>query len=128
MEFPAVMDPLVDIVKMCLERFVQWNVDHEWIGSKSLLLVTPGEGLDAKAIELADTIGFDVATMKVIIYSIVSYMCTMYVIYASRISSYSVRASSWKALLLFSRIKCKRIYCTQRQEDIDQQRVNPGEA
>lgn len=59
------MHPVMDVVKAGLSRFVTWNEEHEWIGSKSLLLVTPGEGLDAKALELADTIGFDAATMKV---------------------------------------------------------------
>lgn len=68
-QFPAFMHQVVDLVEIWLERFVQWNVEHEWIGSKSLLLVTPGEGLDAKAIELADAISFDVATMKVAMYT-----------------------------------------------------------
>lgn len=60
-----VMSPIVEFVKILLERFVQWNVDHEWLARKSLLLVSPGEGLDAKALELADTIGFEADSMKV---------------------------------------------------------------
>lgn len=61
------MSPVVEFVKILLERFVQWNVDHEWIARKSLLLVSPGEGLDAKALELADAIGFEADSMKVMI-------------------------------------------------------------
>lgn len=65
MEVPGVLSPVVDFARVALDKFVAWNVDHEWIGSKSLLLVSPGEGLDAKALELADAIGFDAGTMKV---------------------------------------------------------------
>ena len=59
------MSPIIDTGKLALERFVQWNVDNEWIASKTLLLVSPGQGLDAKALELADTIGFEADSMKV---------------------------------------------------------------
>lgn len=65
MDSSGVMDTIAAQVMVWLDKFVQWNVDHEWIGSKSLFLVTPGQGLDAIAIDLADTIGFDLATMKV---------------------------------------------------------------
>lgn len=61
------MSPAVEFVNILLERFVQWNVDHEWLARKSLLLVSPGEGLDAKALELADIIGFEADSMKVMI-------------------------------------------------------------
>lgn len=67
MEITAAMSPTVDLVKLWLDKFVQWNMDHEWIGTQSLIFVTPGEGLDARALELADTIGFDAPTMKVCI-------------------------------------------------------------
>lgn len=65
------MSPVVALVKVWLDKFVQWNMDHEWIGSQSLVFVTPGEGLDAKALELADKIGFAADTMKVYV---VGYM------------------------------------------------------
>lgn len=48
-----------------MEVFVRVCTEYEWVGRKSLFLVSPGEGLDAKALELADTIGFDAGTMKV---------------------------------------------------------------
>lgn len=67
MPFPEVMSPVVEFVEIYLDKFVQWNVDHEWIGSQSLVFVTPGQGLDAKALELADLIGLDAGTMKVFI-------------------------------------------------------------
>lgn len=57
--------PVVDAGKAMLERLVLWSAEQEWIVSKTLVFVTPGVGLDAKAIELADSIGFDVGTMKV---------------------------------------------------------------
>lgn len=65
MQLPEAMSPVLDMANAAMEWFVRWNVEHEWIGSKSLLLVSPGEGLDAKALELADSIGFDAGTMKV---------------------------------------------------------------
>ena len=57
--------PVVDAGKAMLERLVLWSAEQDWIISKTLVFVTPGVGLDAKAIELADSIGFDVGTMKV---------------------------------------------------------------
>lgn len=65
MEVPNAMLPVVDAGKAMLERLVLWSAEQDWIVSKTLVFVTPGVGLDAKAIELADSIGFDVGTMKV---------------------------------------------------------------
>lgn len=62
------MLPVVDAGKAMLERLVLWSAEQDWIVSKTLVFVTPGVGLDAKAIELADSIGFDVGTMKVRLY------------------------------------------------------------
>lgn len=75
MQIPGAMSPVTDLLGAALDKFVAWNVDHEWIGSKSLLLVSPGEGLDAKALELADTIGLDVGTMKVCLFGLLSWAC-----------------------------------------------------
>ena len=59
------LSPLVDVATAAMESFVTWAQEHEWICRKSLFLVTPGEGLDSKALELADTISLDAGTMKV---------------------------------------------------------------
>ena len=59
------LSPLVDVATAAMESFVAWAQEHEWICRKSLFLVTPGEGLDAKALELADSISLDAGTMKV---------------------------------------------------------------
>ncbi|CAM9628376.1 unnamed protein product [Ascophyllum nodosum] len=67
------MSPIIDTGKLALERFVQWNVDNEWIASKTLLLVSPGQGLDAKALELADTIGFEADSMKYVLLLLAAY-------------------------------------------------------
>ncbi|CBJ26621.1 acyltransferase [Ectocarpus siliculosus] len=56
-----------------MESFVSWCQEHEWIASKSLFLVTPGEGLDAKALELADTIQLDAGTMKYVLLLLAAY-------------------------------------------------------
>lgn len=68
MEVPDMVLPVVDAGKAMLERLVLWSAEQDWIVSKTLFFVTPGVGLDAKAIELADSIGFDVGTMKVRLY------------------------------------------------------------
>lgn len=75
MQIPGAMSPVTDFLGASLDKFVAWNVDHEWIGSKSLLLVSPGEGLDAKALELADTVGLDAGTMKVCLFRLLSWAC-----------------------------------------------------
>lgn len=63
---PETLSPVMDMMTVWLDKFVQWNMDHEWIGTQSLVFVTPGKGLDAKALELADTVGLDAGTLKVI--------------------------------------------------------------
>lgn len=65
MSATEMLSPLVDLATAGMESFVAWAQEHEWICRKSLFLVTPGEGLDAKALELADTISLDAGTMKV---------------------------------------------------------------
>lgn len=65
MQMPEVLSPVLDLGNAVMGRFVQLMVQNEWIGRSSLVLVTPGEGLDAKAFELADTVGLDVGTLKV---------------------------------------------------------------
>lgn len=65
MSATEMISPLLDVATAAMESFVAWAQEHEWICRKSLFLVTPGEGLDAKALELADTIGLDAGTMKV---------------------------------------------------------------
>lgn len=57
--------PVVNAGKAMMERLVLWSAEQEYIVKKSLVFVTPGVGLDAAAIDLADSIGFDVGTMKV---------------------------------------------------------------
>lgn len=75
MQIPGAISPVMDFLGAVLDKFVAWNVDHEWVGSKSLLLVSPGEGLDAKALELADTVGLDAGTMKVCLFRLLSWAC-----------------------------------------------------
>lgn len=67
------MLPVVDAGKAMLERLVLWSAEQDWIVSKTLVFVTPGVGLDAKAIELADSIGFDVGTMKYVLLLLAAY-------------------------------------------------------
>ncbi|CAN0536302.1 unnamed protein product, partial [Ectocarpus sp. 8 AP-2014] len=62
MQVPEVLSPVLGVATAAMESFVSWCQEHEWIASKSLFLVTPGEGLDAKALELADTIQLDAGT------------------------------------------------------------------
>lgn len=59
------LSPLAEFVAAAMKSFVSWAQAQEWICSKTLFLVTPGEGLDAKAIELADAAGLDSGTFKV---------------------------------------------------------------
>lgn len=59
------LSPVLDVGKAAMETFVGWCREYEWISSKSLFLVTPGEGLDGKALELADSVGLDAGTLKV---------------------------------------------------------------
>lgn len=68
MPMPEMLSPLLDVATAAMESFVSWTQEHEWIASKSLFLVNPGQGLDAKALELANSIGLDAGTMKVCVY------------------------------------------------------------
>lgn len=65
MPVSEMLSPLLDVATAAMESFVSWTQEHEWIARKSLFLVNPGEGLDAKALELADSINLDAGTMKV---------------------------------------------------------------
>lgn len=65
MTVSEMLSPLTGFATVAMEGFVTWAQEHEWICSKSLFLVSPGEGLDGKAIELADTAGLDAGTFKV---------------------------------------------------------------
>lgn len=65
MSATEMLSPLTDLATAAMESFVSWAQEHEWICRKSLFLVTPGEGLDAKALELAENISLDAGTMKV---------------------------------------------------------------
>lgn len=65
MSVPEMLLPLTDVVTAVMDGFVSWAQEHEWIWSKSLFLVTPGQGLDAKVVELADSVGVDAGTFKV---------------------------------------------------------------
>eukprot|EP00904_Undaria_pinnatifida_P005433 jgi/Undpi1/2019/HiC_scaffold_12.g05405.m1 len=56
-----------------MERLVLWSAEQEYIVKKSLVFVTPGVGLDAAAIDLADSIGFDVGTMKYVLLLLAAY-------------------------------------------------------
>eukprot|EP00752_Nemacystus_decipiens_P014687 g13083.t1 len=67
------LSPLLDVGTAGMERIVAWAEEHEWMWTKSLFLVTPGEGLDAKALELAETIGLDAGTMKYVILLLAAY-------------------------------------------------------
>eukprot|EP00903_Cladosiphon_okamuranus_P019810 g18207.t1 len=73
MSATEMLSPLVDVATAGLEKFVTLAQEHEWIGSKSLFLVTPGEGLDAMALELADSIGLDAGTMKYVLLLLLAY-------------------------------------------------------
>lgn len=64
----GMLSPLMGLATAAMESFVSWAQEHEWICKKSLFLVTPGEGLDAKALELAETISLDAGTMKVCVW------------------------------------------------------------
>ncbi|CAM9195114.1 unnamed protein product [Discosporangium mesarthrocarpum] len=64
---------IVEVVQSYADAFVKWCCDNEWIGSSSLFLVTPGEGLDKMAIELGETVGFDTATLKYVLMLLLCY-------------------------------------------------------
>lgn len=86
---------VLNLAKIGLDRLVQFSVEHEWIGSKTLFLVTPGEGLDAKALELAESVGLDAGTLKV-------FFLVFFTPYISFLISawYSAMSCCWSFLLL----------------------------
>jgi hypothetical protein len=57
-------EQLLDTLWQYCDVFATWCQDHEHLAAKTVFLVSPGEGIDAKFNDAADAVGMDAETVK----------------------------------------------------------------